>query len=437
MEPATRWRAFTLWVRHAWVPIVLVLVACVSGGIVTANHSDRFAPFDEWVYYDYVLKIPTEGIVRQGELIGHEALKAMACDGDSFGPRGEPCNDVKYINGLYPQQGKTSADIYTPLYFAITWAAGTAIQFVTGAEFLTAARATGILWLVGGLLVFYRLLELMKVRRLVTLGLGLAIIGAPTTFWSNTYISTDAPVFLVGAALLVAGVSAIKGRSSPWWLLPIAVLGILLKVTTVLALGLVILVILFFAILAKEADRVAKRRLLVPIVVSVVVAGLAQVVWLLIRARLSLGAGADQGTATDFLWRDLVAKLTLFINPGALGGGYDPLLRIPQVIGAPLVLLTVAGVVGFACSRLVTALDKSLAYSIVLSAIVFAPALAVGMYLLLGDVFPVIARYAIPLLPAFFLATALIVKNRVAERVIVGYGAFLVITVTACSIAFA
>lgn len=435
---ATRRRAVDLWVLKAWVPIVLVLVACVSGGMVTASHSNQFAPFDEWVYYDYTLKIPTQGVVRQGEYIGHEALKAMACFGDSFGPRGEPCDDVKDIHANYPQQGKTSADIYTPIYFAITWGLGKVIQFFTGAEFLMAARATGIFWLVGGLLVFYKLLTLLKVRKIITLGLGLAIIGAPTTFWSNTYISTDAPALLVGSALLLAGVSAIKGRSSPWWLVPIAVVGILLKVTMVLALGVVALLILMFVLFARdEVSRIEKRRLLIATVVAIAAAGIAQVIWLVIRSQISLGIGADQGLAKPFVWRDIVGMLSLFINPGALGGGYDPLMRLPQVIGSPLVLLTVAGVVGFAVSKLVTAFDKSLAIAVVVSATIFAPILAVGMYLLLGDVFPVIARYAIPLLPAFFLVTALIIKNRVAEWVIVAYGGFLVVAVTATSVLFA
>ncbi len=186
-------RRLLRWAKKSWVPIVLVAAALISGGLVTASHSNQLAPFDEWVYLDYTLKIPTQGVVRQGEYIGHEGLVAMACYGDAFGPRGEPCNNVQDINANYPQQGKTSADIYTPLYFAVTWGLGKAIQFFTGAEFLIAARATGIFWLVGGILVFYKLLTLLKVKKVVTLGLGLALIAAPTTFWANTYISTDAP----------------------------------------------------------------------------------------------------------------------------------------------------------------------------------------------------------------------------------------------------
>lgn len=48
-RPITR---VTRWMRNSWVPIVLTIVACVSGGIITAQHSEQLAPFDEWVYYD-------------------------------------------------------------------------------------------------------------------------------------------------------------------------------------------------------------------------------------------------------------------------------------------------------------------------------------------------------------------------------------------------
>jgi len=426
------------WIRRSWVPIVLVLAASISGGIITANHSDQLAPFDEWVYFDYVVKVPTQGIVRQGEFMGHEALTAMACNGDSFGPRGEPCDNVQDLHAQYPQQGKTSADLYTPIYFVITWALGKAIQFATGAEFLMAARATGIFWLVGGVLVFYKLLTLFKVPRLVNLGLGLAVIGAPTTFWANTYISTDAPVFFTGALLLLAGVSAAMGRSSPWWLVPIAIFGILLKVTTILALGLVAVFLVLFVLSSwKALGRSRRLQLLTATVVAVGGAALSELVWLVIRSRMSVGPGPDQGLATDFLWRDIVGQLTLFLNPGVLGGGYDPILRLPQIIGAPLVLGTVAGVVAFVCMKHANSLERSLSIATITAATVFAPLLAVTMYVLLGDVFPVIARYAVTLIPAFLVAWAFMAQNKFSQWATLVYGALLVVTVTTCAALFA
>ena len=70
------------------------------------------------------------------------------------------------------------------------------------------------------------------------------------------------------------------------------------------------------------------------------------------------------------------------------------------------------------------------------AATVFAPLLAVSMYFVLGDVFPVIARYAIALLPALFVAAAMIVKNVAAQWIVVAYGGILVVTVTTCAVLF-
>ena len=112
-------------------------------------------------------------------------------------------------------------------------------------------------------------------------------------------------------------------------------------------------------------------------------------------------------------------------------------LEVPQPARRLLVVTVDDRVVGFACSKLVSAFEKSLAIAIVVSATLFAPILAVGMYLLLGDVFPVIARYAMPLLPAFFVAAALMIRNRAAEWAVVAYGGFLVVAVTTTAVVFA
>ena len=46
------------------------------------------------------------------------------------------------------------------------------------------------------------------------------------------------------------------------------------------------------------------------------------------------------------------------------------------------------------------------------------------MSVLLGGVYPVPPRYGIALIPAFLTALALIVRNRLATWLLIGYGAF-------------
>lgn len=430
-----RWRTT---VERFWVPVALALIAVVGLGTITVSHSPAMSPLDEWVYYDYVLKIPSQGIVHGGEHIGHQALVTMACYGDSFGARGEPCDHVTDDFGKYPLGAKTSADAYTPIYFAITWALGSAIHFVTGADFLTAARSTGIIWLVGGLLVFYRLLRRLRVSNVVAFGLGLVVIASPMSVWANTYISTDAPSFLLGAAVTWMGVAAVQRVLSPWWLVPLSTIAVLIKVTNILAVGLVLLLVLGYALFARrdEASRTGGARLVIATSTAALVAIVAEVLWLMIRASIAIGPGPDSGISKPFAWRDIANLATQFLIPGPLAAPYDPLYRLPPVLTSPMIWLLVAGVIGYVFARHRGMLEKSLSIATAIASIAFAPALALAMYLLIGESFPVPGRYAISLAPAMLIAAAFVMRTRIAVVSVTAYGALTAVAVVVVAVLY-
>ena len=84
--------------------------------------------------------------------------------------------------------------------------------------------------------------------------------------------------------------------------MPIAIVGILLKVTMVLPLGLVALFMILFVLFSRDSvDRTRKRRLVWAPAVAVVSAMIAEVLWILVRTWVSIGPGPDQGLTTDFL----------------------------------------------------------------------------------------------------------------------------------------
>ena len=126
-------------VRFAWVPVVLVLAGFTMAATVTANHTEALSPVDEWVYVDYLFKLPTQGFVHQGEEIGLDARAIMACDGVTpFGPMGPSCGSDYSNAAAFPYEGISSADAYTPVYFAETVVGGQMIQSVTGISELSA-----------------------------------------------------------------------------------------------------------------------------------------------------------------------------------------------------------------------------------------------------------------------------------------------------------
>lgn len=432
----SRRETFVAWLRRSWVPLVLVTAAMAMCGTVTVQHHQQFSPYDEWVYYDYVMKIPTQGIVRQGEYVGSAALEAMACVGDGYGPRGQVCtgpNGHYKAPAHYPQEGKTTADAYTPLYFDVTWGLGTAIKFVTGLDFLTAARLSGFFWLAGGLIAFSALARELKFNKLLTVGLGLVLVGSVASKYAFTYISTDASAFVSGAVLLLFALRFIRGKTSGWWLVPLAVVAVLLKITNIFAVGLVAVFLLTFALLKWRQrshwppDRPSPLKIGVLTTTFILASLLAQGAWLVIRAAIAVGDGPNQGVDVPISIRGIAATVTTFIGlPGTR--------TVDGLLTLPLAILTIVGIFGFFLQAKGSGEKRALSIATVVSATLFGPLLLVVMGIVLGAAFPVVPRYSQSLVPAFFAAIAFTAHNKLSRYLVLGYG--IALTVAAIGRAF-
>ncbi|MCU1443150.1 MAG: hypothetical protein JWQ59_1300 [Cryobacterium sp.] len=403
-------------------------------GTVTLSHTQTFSPVDEWVYYDYVTKIPTQGVVHQGEVIGEPALAAMACFGDLYGPQGQPCTGLDGDSegpAGNPQAGKTTADIYTPFYFALTWLGGKALQLVTGLDFLTAARLTGSLWLASGILAFYGLLRELKIKKLAAVAIGLIVIGSVASRYAFTYISTDAPSFLFGALTMLVGLRFLRGRSSGWLLIPLTTVAVLFKVTNIFVVGLLALTFVI-AVIARRMgsarpgmlvadDTVQTRSSRLILVAALFTASplVAEVVWLRIRSAISVGPQPNQGLATPLSPRGLSEQVVTFFQ--LTGSG-----TIDGLLSASVGLLLVAGVFGYFLTRTGSGVNLALSTATLASGLVFAPILLFAMSVALGSSFPIPQRYNASLLPAFYLALAMVVRNRMATYLLLGLGTALI-----------
>lgn len=419
------------WFRRFWVTVILVAVALAVCVANVAQHSDRFSPYDEWVYFDYLTKVPTQLFVRQGEEIGEPALEAMACYGDTFGPRGEPCTgpDGEYDEPeLYPQAGLTTADIYTPLYFSVTWVAAKALELVTGKEFLTAARAVGALWLAGGLIVLVQLMKQFRLRPVAMLGLGLTYIGLISTHYANTYISTDAPGLLVGSTIALLGVRFARTGRGAVWLVAASAIAVWLKTTNIFAVGLIVVALLLYSVMRwrgkVEAAGPSIRKMLLTTLAMTVAALAAQVLWLVIRSATQVGEGPDQGVSGQITLPGVISNIFVFTLPRV---GIDVTSAGPTLLNAPSTLLLIAGIFGWFASSRGWDLDRAMSMAVVVSATLFAPVLAIGLQLLNGETSPVTPRYAAPLFPMFLVAIGMLLRNSIAQWTVLAYGVFLAV----------
>lgn len=423
------------WLKRGWVPIGLVLVALAMCTTVTLNHSPVLSRYDEWVYYDYVTKIPSQGIVHQGEHIGQQALEQMSCFGDPYGARGEKCMGPNFHYddySLYPLAGKTSADIYTPIYFAITWALGSLIRLFTGLDLLTAARLTGFFWLAGGLVAFYGLARQLRINKPTIFGLGLIAIGTTPSMYAHTFITTDAPSFLMGALLMYFGVRYLRGSLSGWWLLPLSSLAVLLKITNIFVIGLLALFMLIYAILhwkrrrSNVHGRPSPPRILLTTVLYVLVSVASEVIWLAIRAAIKVGPSPNEGLSTPLTIRGIASQLTTFLNLPSTN-------TLDGVLMLPFAILSIVAVFAFLLMAKGRGMDRSLSISTAASMTLFPAILVVAFSFALGSTFPVSTRYSASLMPAVLIAISFLVRNKVVRWMLIGYGVVLVVSIMARS----
>ncbi len=434
--------------RRFWVPVVLVLASFVMGFTVTAHHSPAMSPIDEWVYSDYLYKLPQEPMVVRGEKIGPEALEIMSCHGVRvYGPMGSKCGDPNPVLSTFPQGGITSADAYTPIYFWITWAGAKAIQLVTSTSLVEAARLTGAFWLAAGMLLLWGLMRLFRVHPVAILGLGLAVIASPFAWWTYTFISTDAPSLLIGALLLIAATNFVRGHWSGWWIVLIGTLGTAIKISNILGVALVGIFLLVEFVFRRirtrrrgfEWGRALSGRGDDGFIFIAVIAGIASVVvqfgWLAVQSALAIGPGPNQGVIMHPSWLSIGEQFVNFL-PGTIVSnvhiaGSDTLgLPIPPPLLLPLSWLTVAGVVGaFALYRWRRP-ESSMVYAVAIASIILAPLLAVGLSAM-NSYFPLPARYGAAILPGMLLSAGLIAKNRVFIGGLVAYSAILLVVVLA------
>lgn len=414
---------------------MLVSIAIPYMCVVTVAHSRALSPIDEWLYVDALLKLPTQGIVHEGELVGDETLRMMSCYGVSpFGTFGSPCGSQPSHRD-YPNQGLSTAANNVPIYFAITRGLGDALHLVSGVDYLTAWRLTGSAWLIGALMVLYGLIRSWRLSHLSVLAVGLAFVASPFSWWTYSYISTDAPAFMFGALLLWLASRARTSSGSRWWLFSLSIVAIIFKITNVIGVVFALLYTLIDSvvhlrqgdsIISRARDRRAGLQALAAPAFGLAVGITLQAAWLVVVQLWAVGSDrADQGISIPLSGNEFLLQFTNFL-PGTITsspiGAY-----VPTFAYAPLSWLTVAGVITalFAIRRRDP--HRSITLAIAVASICAAPGLALALQVLNGSYFQLPPRYGATLLPGFLLATAFVLKSRSAAFAVVSYAAALLI----------
>ena len=416
--------------QQQWVLVALVAIAVVYLGAVTLMHTLATSPIDEWVYLDYLFKIPQQGLVFTGELVGPDTLTLMSCHGTSpFGPIGTPCGETP-VPADFPNQGLSTASLNSPIYFYVTFGVGWLISHVLPVGEITGWRLSSLVWVVAGIVVFIKLLRSWGARDLTIFALGLAFVASPFAWWTFTYVSTDAPLFLSGALLFLLATRVVRGEAPGWAFGLVAVLVVLVKSVAIVGVAAAALYLLAEFVsdwrrrrLASESRPVAWR--LVWVAGAAVAFSLASAwLWNRLTVVLAISAqGPDQGIATPLSISELLMQMTNFLPQALTASAINE--YTPAFAYAPLGWLTLVCVLGAAFVATRTDRWVPLVSSVVAAGALAAPALALMLVASVGFYYQIPSRYGAVLLPAFLLCGGLILRNRWVNGAIIAYAVSL------------
>ncbi|MGC5169250.1 hypothetical protein ACLQ2Q_01220 [Microbacterium sp. DT81.1] len=427
--------------------LLLVVAAMVLAVWQVPKHT-AVSPIDEYVYIDYLAKVPTQFVVQRGEDTGQYARLYLSCHGvRAIGLYPQSmCTDWQPSDvDRMPQAGKTTADIYTPLYFAATWLMAQPLRLVGVEDLTTAGRLAGWTWLAAAAVLLYLSLRRLRVHPVVAGGLGLLLVGSLPAYWSNTYVSTDATALLAGSLMLFGVTMLLRpgaGRGARWLFVLFALLVTLAKMQNLMAVVAAAMVLVILA--AGAAFRRERGRRLHTFVrdhhvhtavLAFLVALAGQAAWLVIRNAIALESGAYEGAPSPLTATALLREMFKFF-PGVSVGALDPEdVGVAAIVASTVMTwVIVAGVLGLLAVARRGSTDEALALSSFVVALLAAPFLALASTVLSGYYVDLVARYGMSLLP-FFLACAGVLFTRsiwtrsLAPAVgVLSYGAMLSLT---------
>jgi hypothetical protein len=413
-----------------WLAPTIIVIAAFLQVIVHVSYAEPLSPFDEYFQLDYLDKLPEQLFVPTGQEIGPYASQQLECRG-IWGADypGADCTGVSPVARPDLYENKNLADVHGPLFFAVSWLIAQPIQWLGFGDLLVSARLTNLVWLTAGALLLYGLAREMQVSRTVSAAIALLLVGAPATFWSNTFLSIDASAYAAGAGVLWLAVRYLKGISPPWMLAAAAAFAVALKFHNIAAVG-VVVVGLVLAALQRDRNRGQRGAIIAWAGITAAAAVVVQVAWIAVRSASAVGARPDDGASTPFALRYLYFEAVGVLNDTVHNAFVGGTLHV--AVGVPMVWLLAAGVLGMLIVRPLSS-NSSLVPApgwlrvwppaVALLVLTVGPLFALATLLAERRFFDIPPRYGLSLLPGMLLMTGLLADRSVpAKFVLFGCG---------------
>ncbi len=262
---------------RAAVLLVLVLVACgINLGHVWRY--DEVSPIDEAQHLDSLIRIPRGDLIGSGERMGQETLRIETCHRidspfDAAVPPCEPGAPPLDVT-TFQEEGYNTAYIHPPTYYFVDGVLARVVDAVLPGDhdLLTTGRLAGLIWVVGGVVFLWLLLDELDAGLVARSALILLAVTAPTVLHGSATVNPDATALMTGAAVLWAALRWERERVGAWLPLALTALAAATKVTNLMGVAVVLLYLVLRAVsrsgLTDEPRwwtwRVARAHLLAP-----------------------------------------------------------------------------------------------------------------------------------------------------------------------------
>lgn len=414
------------------VPLLLLAACCGFVGYQVSLHNHT-SPVDEYVYIDYLSKVPEQLVVSKGESTGDFARNYVVCHGVStaIDPQPALCNSGDISSEDVPFGGKSTADIYLPTYFATTWLTAQPISAILGTDLVTSARLVGGLWLSSAALLLFACLRRLEMAPIFSGLLPLFIVASLPAWWSTTYITTDATALFSGALVAFLLIRYLQTRRHGWTLIGASLLVVSLKLQNFAGVGAAILALLIVHLIEVRAAHQSGIRPRVRDVVfgrlprlagcMAIAPMLMELIWIALRPAVDGGESVDLQIEQP-LGKTAFLQETLKFVGSLTVGARDPSLF--NIVGLVLVsifgLLLTAGLLGNTVAP-ANLLARIVSIATLCMLLLLGPALAMATMLAEGYYFPLPTRYGLSLLPFAFIAMVLFFsQNRIWTWVLSG-----------------
>lgn len=197
--------------------VLLAFFVCIIAptALITVHIHENplFSPQDEAAHYDYVNRIAMGQFPRLGQFLLPSTLRAVSCRGSAlYGAVAPPCDSKVFKPADYSGGGYQYEAQQPPTYYAVTVVLRWIPLHLLHLSELTATRLTGILWLIGGLLLLWMTGSILGLTP-STIGMGILILtSAPVAIYESSIVTNGAAAIFCGSLIAFLGALAWKYR---------------------------------------------------------------------------------------------------------------------------------------------------------------------------------------------------------------------------------